>query len=118
MPTVHNVGGDRNLQSLLTGPEATMTAGSSHRTVEISPIRDRRADTALTLGIVAVPGSTVAWGLPVIGGWPFVIGAIVGLVLGVQAWRASQARRALVGAILCGVMTLFTAVYLIAAALS
>jgi len=95
-----------------------MTASSSRRTVEISPSRDRRADAAVVLGVLAVPGSTVAWDVPYVGGWPFVAGAIVGLVLGVQAWRAGHARRALVGAILCTVMTLFTMTFLVSAALT
>jgi hypothetical protein len=95
-----------------------MSAPSSQRTIEISPTRDRRADAALILGILAVPGATLAWDVPYVGGWPFVLGAIIGLVLGVQAWRAGHARRALVGAILCTVMTLFTVAFLIGAALS
>jgi hypothetical protein len=65
---------------------------------------------------VAVPGGTVAWDLPFVGGWPFVLGAVIGLVLGVQARRAGAGRRALVGAILCGVMTIFTLSFLVAAA--
>jgi hypothetical protein len=93
-----------------------MSASSSQRTIEISPRRDRRADAALVLGILAVPGGTVAWDLPFVGGWPFVLGAVIGLILGIQAWRAGAGRRALVGAILCAIMTTFTLVFLVAAA--
>lgn len=94
-----------------------MTTSNTRHTVEISPVRDRRADAALVLGILAVPGGTVAWDLPVVGGWPFILGAVIGLVLGVQAWRANRARRAIVGAGLCALMVLFTVVFLIGAAL-
>jgi hypothetical protein len=94
-----------------------MSSLSSQRTVEISRSRDRQADAALILGILAVPGGTLAWDVPYVGGWPFVVGAIVGLAIGVQAWHARRARRALAGAILCTAMALFTAAVLIAWAL-
>jgi hypothetical protein len=94
-----------------------MTTSRSQHTIEISPTRDRRSDAALVLGILAVPGGTLAWDIPFIGGWPFIAGAVIGLVLGVQAWRAGHDRRAVVGAALCTVMILFTAVFLVGAAL-
>jgi len=86
---------------------------SSELSIDVGERRDRRADAALILGILAVPGGTLAWDIPGVGGWPFIAGAVVGLVLGVMAWRQSRARRALIGAILCAVMILFTLAFLV-----
>ncbi|MDT3445600.1 hypothetical protein [Pseudofrankia sp. BMG5.37] len=86
---------------------------SSQRSVDVGHRRDRRADAALLLGLLAVPGGTVAWDIPGIGGWPFIAGAVVGLVLGVMAWRENRARRALIGGILCTVMILFTLAFIV-----
>jgi CHASE2 domain-containing sensor protein len=86
---------------------------SSELSIDVGERRDRRADAALILGILAVPGGTLAWDIPGVGGWPFIAGAVVGLVLGVMAWRENRARRALIGAILCTLMILFTLVFLV-----
>jgi hypothetical protein len=86
---------------------------SSQRSIDVVKRRDRRADAALILGILAVPGGTLAWDIPGVGGWPFIAGAVVGLVLGIIAWRQNRARRALIGAILCTVMILFTLAFLV-----
>jgi CHASE2 domain-containing sensor protein len=86
---------------------------TSQLSIDVSKVRDRRADAALILGILAVPGGTLAWDIPGVGGWPFIAGAVVGLVLGIMAWRENRARRALIGAILCTLMILFTLVFLV-----
>jgi CHASE2 domain-containing sensor protein len=86
---------------------------SSQLSIDVSKVRDRRADAALILGILAVPGGTLAWDIPGVGGWPFIAGAAAGVVLGIMAWRENRARRALVGAIICAIMILFTLAFLV-----
>jgi hypothetical protein len=86
---------------------------SSGLSIDVGQQRDRRADAALILGILAVPGGTLAWDIPGVGGWPFIAGAVVGLVIGIMAWRENHVRRALVGAILCTIMILFTLAFLV-----
>lgn len=53
--------------------------GSTARTIDVGP-SDNRPLTALILAILAVPGSTLAWELPLGGLWiglPFAVAAIV-----------------------------------------
>ena len=56
--------------------------------IDLSPTSPPRPVLALVLAVLAVPGSTIAWELPLGGLWiglPLAIGAIV---LGVRARRA------------------------------
>jgi hypothetical protein len=94
-------------------------AGQPLRTpIDVAPRARPRPTLALILGLLAVPGSTLAWDLPAGGlyiGLPLALAAIV---LGSQA-RSNNAgkRRATVGIVLAGLcilqMVIWTAVSLV-----
>ena len=79
-----------------------MSSHSAHAPIDLAPAARPRPTLALALGILAVPGSTVAWDLPGPGG--FYIGlplAIAAIVLGVRAHRQDEGKgRATTGIVL------------------
>ena len=95
-----------------------MSSHSAHAPIDLAPAERPRPTLALVLGILAVPGSTVAWDLPAGGlyiGLPLAIAAIV---LGVRARQQDEGKgRATTGivlATLCIVqMIVWTAVSLV-----
>lgn len=80
-----------------------MSTLQSREAIDLDPAPPPRPTLALVLALLAVPGSTVAWDLPLGGLWiglPLALGAIV---LGVRARReGSGTRRATAAVILAG----------------
>ena len=65
---------------------------SAHRpAVDVAP-RTARPGLALLLAVLAVPGSTWAWGLPLGGLWIGLPLAVAAIVLGVRARREGDRR--------------------------
>jgi hypothetical protein len=95
-----------------------MSSHSAHTPIDLPPAARPRPTLALVLGILAVPGSTVAWDLPMGGlyiGLPLAIAAIV---LGVRARRQGEGKgRATAGIVLATLciaqMAIWTAVSLV-----
>ena len=95
-----------------------------------SPRRQRRRDfkrpastsrpgLALLFGILSVPGSTVAWGLPAGGLWIGLPLGIAAIVLGLKARRAGAGKgMATVGMVLAALSILQMAVWTTASAVS
>ena len=96
-----------------------MSSHSAHAPIDLAPAERPRPTLALILGILAVPGATVAWDLPGPGG--FYVGlplAIAAIVLGVRARRGDAGkRRATAGIVLATLciaqMAIWTAVSLV-----
>jgi hypothetical protein len=65
-----------------------------------------RPGLALLLAILAVPGSTLAWGLPAGGFWIGVPLSVAAIVLGVRARRAGARIGQATAAIVIGGLTL------------
>lgn len=80
-----------------------MSSHSTSTPIDLNPQSPPRPTLALILGLLAVPGSTVAWDLPAGGlyiGLPLAIGAIV---VGVRARRQNAGKgRATTGIVLAG----------------
>ena len=78
-----------------------MSSHSARAPIDLAPAERPRPTLALVLGILAVPGSTVAWDLPMGGlyiGLPLAIAAIV---LGLRARRQDAGKgRATTGIVL------------------
>ena len=83
---------------------------------------DRRpAALALLLGILGVPGVTIAWDLPAGGFWIGIPLAVAAIVLGLRARDGAdrRARRlATAGIVLGAIEILFTALWMVVAAVS
>ena len=90
-----------------------MSSHSAHAPIDLAPTERPRPTLALVLGILAVPGSTIAWELPSGG---FYIGlplAIAAIVLGLRARRQGEGtRRATVGIVLAGLCIAQMAIWL------
>jgi hypothetical protein len=64
-----------------------MTTSATRPAVDVGPPQ-ARPGLALLFGILSVPGSTLAWGLPLGGLWIGLPLGIAAIVLGVRARRA------------------------------
>ena len=95
-----------------------MSSHSAHPAIDVAPADRPRPTLALVLGILAIPGSTLAWDLPAGGlyiGLPLAIAAIV---LGLRARRQGEGKgRATTGIVLATLciaqMVIWTAVSLV-----
>ncbi len=86
--------------------------------VDIAPARNRGL-IALILGLLAVPGSTMAWDLPAGGFWIGVPLSIAALVIGSRARRAGDGRsKATAGMVLAGLMLAMTVVWTVVSLIS
>lgn len=86
--------------------------------VDIGPPQTRPG-LALVLGLLSLPGSTIAWALPLGGLWIGLPLGIAAIVLGIRARRASTGTRMATGAILlAGLAIAQMAVYAAVSALS
>lgn len=91
---------------------------SSTRTIDVGPA-DTRPGLALVLAILAVPGSTMAWELPVGGLWIGMPLAIAAIVLGLRARRApGGSAMATAAVVIAGLMIAMTVVWTIVGAFS
>ncbi len=91
--------------------ETTMSTASSLA----QPHQSSDGRNALILGVLAVPGSTIAWDLPLGGLWIGLPLAILAIVLGLRARReGSSPRMATAGILLAGLCILQMAVWTIA----
>ena len=92
-----------------------MSASSHRAAVDVAP-RTARPGLALVLAVLAVPGSTWAWDLPLGGLWIGLPLALAAIVLGVRARREGDRRRLATAAIvLAGLCLAQMAIYAIAA---
>jgi len=90
------------MNSTATGTEVDLAADRAHPVL------------ALVLAILAVPGSTLAWDLPMGGLWIGLPLGIAAIVLGIQARRIGVGRGlALAAIIIAGLMILQMAVWTI-----
>ncbi len=95
-----------------------MTTNATRSAIDIGPSQ-ARPGLALLLGILSVPGSTVAWDLPAGGLWIGLPLAIAAIVVGVRARRAAAGGwMATVGIVLAALSILQMAVWTTASALS
>ena len=95
-----------------------MTTNATGSAIDIGPSQ-ARPGLALLLGILSVPGSTVAWDLPAGGLWIGLPLAIAAIVVGVRARRAAAGGwMATVGIVLAALSILQMAVWTTASALS
>ena len=86
--------------------------------IDVAP-SEARPGLALLLGILAIPGSTVAWDLPAGGLWIGLPLAIAAIVFGVKARRAGVGvRMATVGIVLAGLAILQMAIWTVVSAVS
>jgi hypothetical protein len=58
-----------------------------HATIDLKPVAAPRPTLALVLALLAVPGTTVAWDLPLGGLWIGLPLAVAAIVLGLRARR-------------------------------
>ena len=78
-----------------------------------------RPGLALLLGILAVPGSTVAWDLPSGGLWIGLPLAVAAIVLGLRARRAGAGtRQATTGVVLASLAVLQMAIWMLVSLVS
>ena len=96
-----------------------MSAESVRTPIDLAPGDRPHPTLALVLGLLAVPGSTVAWDLPAGGlyiGLPLALAAIV---LGIRARRQNEGRgRATAGIVIAGLCIAQMVLWTIASALS
>jgi hypothetical protein len=96
-----------------------MSAQPARTPIDLAPTHSTRPTLALVLGLLAVPGSTLAWDLP---GGGLYIGlplAIAAIALGMRARRQSAGKgRATVGMVIAGLCLLQMAVWTIVAVAS
>ncbi len=91
-----------------------MSASAHRPAVDIAP-PTARPGLALLLALLAVPGSTWAWELPLGGLWIGLPLAVAAIVLGVRARRAGQGRAMATAAIvIAGLCLAQMAIYTIA----
>jgi len=90
-----------------------MSASTSVATAAI-PGRPARPGLALLLGLLGIPGVTLAWDLPLGGYWIGLPLAVATIVLGAGA-RGTSPRRAWAAIALGAIEALFTASWLVVA---
>lgn len=79
--------------------------------VDVAP-RSARPGLALLLALLSVPGSMLAWDLPMGGFWIGLPLALAAIALGVSAWRAGGRTPMVVAAVtIAGLMVAMTAVW-------
>ena len=94
-----------------------MSTSTTRPAVDLAPSRSRGL-LALILGILAVPGSTMAWELPAGGFWIGVPLSIAAIVTGRRARAAGDAPgKATAGMVLAGLMLAMTVVWTAVSAL-
>jgi hypothetical protein len=68
-----------------------MSSQTSRAAIDLAPAAQPRPVLAFVLALLAVPGSTVAWGLPAGGLWIGLPLALAAIVLGLRARREGAA---------------------------
>ena len=95
-----------------------MSASAHRPAVDVAP-RTARPGLALLLALLAVPGSTWAWDLPLGGLWIGLPLAVAAIVLGLRARRAGTGRTmATVAIVIAGLCIAQMAIYTIASSVS
>jgi hypothetical protein len=95
-----------------------MTTNATRTAIDIGP-SETRPWLVLLCGILAVPGSTVAWELPAGGLWIGLPLGIAAIVLGIRARRAGAGGAMVtVGIVLAALSILQMAVWTVASAVS
>ena len=90
-----------------------MSASTHRAAVDVAP-RTARPGLALVLAVLAVPGSTLAWELPLGGLWIGLPLAVAAIVLGVRARREGDRRwMATAAIVLAGLCIAQMAIYTI-----
>jgi hypothetical protein len=64
-----------------------MSSQQSRTPIDLAPVANPRPTHALVLALLAVPGSTLAWELPLGGLWIGLPLAVAAIVLGLRARR-------------------------------
>jgi hypothetical protein len=96
----------------------TMDTTLSRPAVDVGPPR-ARPGLALVLGLLSVPGSTLAWELPLGGLWIGLPLGIAAIVLGIRARQAGVGvRRATAAIVLAGLAIAQMAVFTTVSAIS
>ena len=91
-----------------------MSVSANRNAVDVAP-RTARPGLALVLAVLAVPGSTWAWDLPLGGLWIGLPLAVAAIVLGVRARREDDRRwMAAAAIVLAGLCLAQMAIYTIA----
>jgi hypothetical protein len=95
-----------------------MSISANRPAVDVAPAT-ARPGLALLLAVLAVPGSTVAWDLPLGGLWIGLPLAVAAIVLGLRARGAGSGRvMATAAIVLAGLCLLQMAVYTIVSSVS
>jgi hypothetical protein len=95
-----------------------MSISTNRPAVDVAPAT-ARPGLALLLAVLAVPGSTVAWDLPLGGLWIGLPLAVAAIVLGLRARGAGSGRvMATAAIVLAGLCLLQMAVYTIVSSVS
>ena len=95
-----------------------MTASTHRAAVDVAP-RTARPGLALLLAVLAIPGSTWAWDLPLGGLWIGLPLAVAAIVLGLRARQAGVGRvMATAAIVIAGLCLAQMAVYTIASSVS
>ena len=91
-----------------------MSVSANRSAVDVAPTT-ARPGLALLLAVLAVPGSTIAWDLPLGGLWIGLPLAVAAIVLGLRARRAGSGRvMATAAIVLAGLCLAQMAIYTIA----
>jgi hypothetical protein len=92
---------------------------TSHAAIAVAPPVSTRATAAFVFSLLAVPGSTLAWELPLGGLWIGLPLALAAIVLGLRARREHEGRgRATAAVVIAGLCVAQMAVWFVASALS
>ena len=95
-----------------------MSISANRTAVDVAPATTRPG-LALLLALLAVPGSTFAWDLPLGGLWIGLPLGIAAIVLGLRAHRAGAGRvMAIAAIVIAGLCILQMAVYTIVVSVS
>jgi hypothetical protein len=95
-----------------------MSTRATRPAIDVGP-NEARPGLALLLGILSVPGSTIAWDLPAGGLWIGLPLGIAAIVLGIRARRAGAGGwMATVGIVLAALSILQMAIWTTASAVS
>ena len=95
-----------------------MTRPAPHLAVNVAP-PSPRPRLALLLALLSVPGSTLAWDLPMGGFWIGLPLALAAIALGVTAWRAAGRTPMVVAAVtIAGLMVAMTVAWTVAGLLT